>query len=104
VPFVPAPGSPLWERINSNSSASSSAASNSSGSSISNEMPRLEGGSSSVGISLLPEDAGLVNLKEFDEYVAMVYTYLQVCVCVCVCEIVCQGHVLVFSPPAQTCK
>lgn len=58
---MPQPGSTLWERAHSSSSSNGSNGT----------------GASSRGVSLLPEDAGLVDLREFDAYVSEIYSYLQ---------------------------
>eukprot|EP00967_Tisochrysis_lutea_P145271 scaffold272611_cov21-Tisochrysis_lutea.AAC.1 len=84
VPFVPGPGSPLWERAHGSSNGT------------------VE---SSSSVTLLPEDAGLVDLKEFDDYISTVYSYLQgrgstrLCVLLAVCPNCCG----VFAG-AQCCK
>ena len=66
---MPKPGSPLWERAHSSSSGSNSSAGPKSSSSNST--------GASKGVTLLPEDAGLVDLQEFDAYISEVYSYLQ---------------------------
>lgn len=67
------------------SSHAHASSSNSNGSS-----PQQAGSSSTTpnAISLLPEDAEMLDLEEFDDYVSQVYAYLQVgasAVCVHVC-------------------